>query len=144
MLEMCIDVDARDSEGRTPLMVAASHGQLAVVRAFQQAGADVNACDNQKSTALMYAAMHTHVEVVEFLLASGIDVDVSNSTGKNALAYAIIKQMYQKNLVVDSEAQEPGFPPRTSTFRASMRRNTATTLGNILLPRGRISREFSS
>lgn len=158
MLEMCMEVDARDSEGRTPLMVAASHGQLDVVRAFQQAGADVNACDNQKSTALMYAAMHTHVEVVEFLLESGIDVDVTNSTGKNALAYAmikndaphkrmvdaIIKQMYRKNLVVDSEAQEPGFPPRTSTFRASMRRKTATAPGNIRVPRGRLSREFSS
>lgn len=158
LLEMCVEVDARDGDGRTPLMVAASHGQLAVVRAFQQAGADVNACDNQKSTALMYAAMHTHTEVVDYLLESGIDVDVTDSTGKNALAYAmikndaphkrmvdaIIKRMYQKNLVVDSEAQEPGFPPRISTFRASIRRNTATTLGSFLMPSVRLSREFCS
>jgi len=147
LLEMCLLVDARDGNGRTPLMLAADRGQLAVVRAFEQAGANVNACDNMKSNALMYAAHNTHPEVVEFLLECNADVDVTDASNKNALAYAmskndaphkrmvdaIIKKMYQKNLVVDS-AEPTMLPPRTSSLR--IKRST--------VPRVRFSREFSS
>ncbi len=54
-LEKGADVNAKDSLGRTALMLACQQGFLDVARALVEAGADVNARDAHGRTPLMYA-----------------------------------------------------------------------------------------
>ena len=61
-------------EGRTPLMRAASDGDLLEVVALLQEGADVNARDVDGDTALMFAAFNGHHLTVKLLLGHGADV----------------------------------------------------------------------
>ena len=65
------DINAKDGWGRTPLWLAARHGQELVVKLqLTTAQVDVNAQDNEGKTALFVAAEHGHEPVVQLLLAS--------------------------------------------------------------------------
>lgn len=64
----------------TPLMGAASEGQLSVVRMLLDKGADVNLVQEDGETALMYAAAGGHLDVVEVLLDAGADINVAAKT----------------------------------------------------------------
>jgi|GEM_PF-2242482 ankyrin repeat protein len=85
-----IDVNIRDNNGRTALMLAAVGGHREVVdRLLQVRGIDVNMPTRIGETALMQAAERGHGEVVDrLLLVPGIDVDVRNNQGQTALDLA--------------------------------------------------------
>lgn len=57
--------------GQTALMLAVSHGRLAMVRLLLSCGADVNAQDYEGSTALMCASEHGHTHIAGLLLETG-------------------------------------------------------------------------
>jgi hypothetical protein len=65
------DVNAGDRTGVTPLMRAAYHGELPMVRALIQHGADLDAKDSGGLTALTMAKHSGHAEIVEALRSSG-------------------------------------------------------------------------
>ncbi|KHJ83549.1 ankyrin repeat protein [Oesophagostomum dentatum] len=67
----CIDV--QDSLGRTPLMLAASQGQLEAVDLLIKNGAYIDCIDSDGRTAFQLAAIHGHLPVVDMLLALGAD-----------------------------------------------------------------------
>jgi ankyrin repeat protein len=79
---------ARGLHGSTPLMDAASAGELKAVEALLAKGADVNAQDKFGGTALVYAAREGYTEVVRILIAHGADVNVrdTSSTGLHKAA----------------------------------------------------------
>lgn len=52
-----VDLDARNKQGLTPLMICAQLGQLEAGRALLQAGASTSIRDAQGRTALDYAAI---------------------------------------------------------------------------------------
>lgn len=66
------DVDA-DSEGKTLLHVAASHGHDGIVAMLIERGAEIDARANGGITALHLAAAGGHVGVIELLLSAGAD-----------------------------------------------------------------------
>jgi ankyrin repeat protein len=55
-------------EGRTPLMLAATLGQLDFMICFLRCGADPNVEDNEKTTALHWAAREGHANACLILL----------------------------------------------------------------------------
>ncbi len=81
------DVESRDNQGRTPLMVA-YRGDRSAVEALIHAGADPNARDETGSTALMAAALSVDDDKVQFLIDAGADLNVRDGQGRTALMLA--------------------------------------------------------
>jgi tetratricopeptide (TPR) repeat protein len=82
------DVNARDENGRTALMIAAINGHLDVVRLLIGRGADINAKDNSSAAALAYSVNAwgaSNPEVVLFLIDSGADINARDKNGDTAL-----------------------------------------------------------
>src|SRR5450759_2802484 len=59
------DVNTKDKDGRTPLMVAADNGHLEIVNFLISKDADVGAKSKDGKTSLMQAALDGHPDVVE-------------------------------------------------------------------------------
>jgi uncharacterized protein len=65
------DLDARDSHGRTPLMVAAHRRDIAAARSLIEAGANLNALDSQRYDIITIAAVADDLDMLKLALASG-------------------------------------------------------------------------
>ena len=85
-LQKGVDVDARDSYGRTPLMWATD--DLGVVHYLVDKGADVNAKGKWGYTPLMWAALNGHLDVAACLLEHGADATVRDDRGATARMFA--------------------------------------------------------
>jgi ankyrin repeat protein len=93
MLSAGVDVDTRDSEGLTLLMLASGAGNLLMVRALVDAGADVNACDERGWTALMKAAYNAELnrgfaDVAQALIDAGANIEAPIGYGVRPLMLA--------------------------------------------------------
>ncbi|KAM4574756.1 uncharacterized protein kank4 isoform 1-T3 [Fundulus diaphanus] len=84
------DVNARSRQaGQTALMLAVSHGRVAMVKLLLSCGADVNAQDSEGSTALMCASEHGHTHIACLLLETGrCDIGLTDKNGQTALSVA--------------------------------------------------------
>jgi hypothetical protein len=74
MIRAGVHVEARNSRGYTPLIVAAQRGYSDVVTCLLDAGAYVDSRDRAGFTALMRAAGNKHMEVLECLLDRGANI----------------------------------------------------------------------
>merc|ERR1711879_84835 len=78
-------VDACDTKGNTPLMLAAEGaGAEVVAGVLLEANADPDACNSSGMTALMWAARHRRMEMVKALLSAGAAEDTKSSSGWRA------------------------------------------------------------
>ncbi|XP_077440832.1 uncharacterized protein kank4 isoform X2 [Vanacampus margaritifer] len=80
------DVNARSRQmGQTGLMLAVSHGRLAMVKLLLSCGADVNAQDYEGSAALMCASEHGHTHIARLLLETGhCNTSLTDKNGQTA------------------------------------------------------------
>ena len=82
-------INAPDSDGKTPLILAAEKGQLVVAKYLLDHGADVNGLSrNHGAVPLIAAAGNGHKAMVELLLERGADV---SGGGLNPLYEAVSK-----------------------------------------------------
>ena len=72
------DLNAKEPEGSTLLILAAFLGQTEAAELLVKNGAELEARNNDGSTALLTAAFFCHSETVELLLESGADVNARN------------------------------------------------------------------
>jgi uncharacterized protein len=85
LLKHHVDVNARDSSGRTALMMAR---KASIIKTLIGAGAEVNARSADGSTALMTAARNAGPDEVRLLLAHGADASLKSATAGSALTQA--------------------------------------------------------
>ncbi|CAL9243378.1 unnamed protein product [Arabidopsis halleri] len=84
-IENGIPVNARDSEGRTPLHWAIDRGHLNVAEALVDKNADVNAKDNEGQTSLHYAVVCEREALAEFLVKQKAVTSIKDDDGNSPL-----------------------------------------------------------
>jgi len=83
------DMNIRDSDGRTPLIIAAQIGFLDGARVLLYHGADVNADDSKGQTPLIMAVQAHDLPMVRLLVENGADpAQPDRLTGMSAHDYA--------------------------------------------------------
>ena len=94
LLSKGADVNAREKNGATPLIIAAMggkveiDGQAGVVALLLAHKADINAKSANGMTALHVAALIGHADVVRLLLAKGANVNAEDEKGNTPSDYA--------------------------------------------------------
>ncbi len=80
------DLAARDTQGRTALLLATHADHVEIARVLIEAGADVNAKDGLKDTPFLYAGAEGRDEILKLILATGkAKLDDTNRYGGIAL-----------------------------------------------------------
>jgi ankyrin repeat protein len=77
LIEKGAKIEARDKEGRTPIMLAAKGGFADAVITLVTNGAEVDAMSSTKRTAIYCAAFGGKTKIVEYLISKGAQVDIS-------------------------------------------------------------------
>lgn len=107
LLNRNIDVNAKDSDGKTALMLIAESGvdrdsidykkhlkkQIELIEFILDRGADINLQNNEGKTALIYAVKSKNKFVAEYLLEQGADANIKDNAGNTALTYAQINSV---------------------------------------------------
>ncbi|KAK9754189.1 Ankyrin repeats (3 copies) [Popillia japonica] len=85
-------VKLKDDRARTPLHVAALHGQCDCAKFLLEQGADVNRQDEDGKTPLISAAFNGQVQIIEILIGNKADVTFSDKNGNTALHIACLRR----------------------------------------------------
>jgi ankyrin repeat protein len=86
LLKKGADMEARDEEGRTALMIAARNGRTDICAMLLAKGADIESGGVYYGwTPLMWAAWGKNTETCAFLIEKGANVNATNKYGRNAL-----------------------------------------------------------
>ena len=84
-LDAGADLEARDGQGRSALLLATHGNQVEAARELIEAGADVNAKDALQDSAYLYAGARGLDEILAMTLAHGADLRSTNRYGGTAL-----------------------------------------------------------
>ncbi|XP_018609845.2 histone-lysine N-methyltransferase EHMT2 isoform X2 [Scleropages formosus] len=83
-----VDINAQDSGGWTPIIWAAEHRHINVIRALLNRGADVTLKDKEMNVCLHWASFAGSVEIAELLLNAGCPLSSVNVHGDTPLHIA--------------------------------------------------------
>jgi ankyrin repeat protein len=85
LLALALAADIVDGSGSTPLLVAATHGDVAQVRQLLKTGANPNVRNKLDTTPLLEAAFHSNPEMIKALLDAGADPNAAGADGQTPL-----------------------------------------------------------
>ncbi|KAK4875156.1 hypothetical protein RN001_011578 [Aquatica leii] len=86
-----VQVDDKDENGTTALILAASKGKLAFVKELLSHGSDPNSEDNDSWSALLCAAKDGYTDICHELLEHGAEIDHRDMGGWTAIMWATYK-----------------------------------------------------
>ena len=103
------DVDARDRQGCTALIVAAQWGQADAAAYLVKVGADVRIFDRHDDSALHWASYKGNLEIVGLLHHLGLPLDDADAYGQTPLHLAALRGNLAvcEYLLVDAECDAP-------------------------------------
>ena len=81
LLQQGADINVRDIQGRTPVMIATYQHNTDMVRALLQAGADVNIRDNNKENPLLHAGAQGWLDLLRLAIEAHADTKLTNRFG---------------------------------------------------------------
>src|SRR5215471_11365847 len=81
LLQQGADINVRDAQGRTPVMIATYQHNTDMVRALLQAGADVNIRDNNKENPLLHSAAKGWLDILKLSIEAHADTRLTNRFG---------------------------------------------------------------
>jgi len=82
------DITKKDSDGDTPLHIAAENGSLYRVKELLNKNADVRAKNLRGQTPLIHGVRGGNLEIVQLLVFQGADVNVKDAEGETPLHFA--------------------------------------------------------
>lgn len=96
LVKLLLDNDAKANSkskgGMTPLMYAASTGQLKILQLLLDAKASLDIQDKQSYTALMHSSLAVQRPCFDFLIRNGADTTLTNNAGhtvRSSIAHAV-------------------------------------------------------
>jgi ankyrin repeat protein len=89
LIQRGADVNAKDMNGDTPLMVSAVGGKIAQIDLLLGHGARVNDSNKDGITPLMLAVQSRHEDVVRNLIKAGADIEAEDLEGHSAITRAV-------------------------------------------------------
>lgn len=108
LLQTGARVDARDSAGRTALLVATHADAIEAAQALIAAGADVNAKDNIADSPYLYAAAEGRLDILRMTLKAGADLKSVNRYGGIGLIPAahhghpdVVRELLKTDIAID-------------------------------------------
>ena len=130
------EVDARDAEWNTPLMLAAKSGNARSVRALLGAGASVAAVNMEKETPLHFAMHLCDPEMASIILAAGGDIHARDHFGRTPFLAGAYTWTDSLKLLIDagSDINAVGADGNTALHRGC--KSTILRLVSELLERG--------
>jgi hypothetical protein len=132
-----LELDSRDTKGRTPLYVAVDKGATVLARMLLDKGADVNAQGGEYGNALYAASIKGHKEMVTLLLDKGADVNAQGGPYGNALQVASIrgdKEIATLLLDKGADVNAQGGPYGNALYAASSKGHKE--MATLLLDKG--------
>jgi ankyrin repeat protein len=84
-----LDIEARDSEGKTALAIAALQGDANMIDALLENGADIESRTPSQETPLMLAAQSGELEAVETLIRNGANCTATDQDGWSTLHHGV-------------------------------------------------------
>lgn len=82
------EINGRGKYDDTPLILAARHGELDIVKELIAEDADVNARNMDGTNALWAACVADSFAIADLLLANGVELDNQNENGATVLMYS--------------------------------------------------------
>lgn len=96
LLKGLCGVNDRNKNGWSPIIIAAYHGNIDVVKFLLDRGANINDCNNNGTSVLMYAKdfciQSGNKELFEFLVSNGADLSHKDFSGKQLIDYLSEKE----------------------------------------------------
>ena len=89
LLDKGADVNKKDPNGNTALIIATKKGQLGAVNLLLEKGANMDEKGEEEATALMFAIAGGHNAVAKALIAKGANVNEKNKDGNTALMCSV-------------------------------------------------------
>ena len=81
LVEAGADVETRDADDRTPLLIAVTHDRVAAAQALVTAGADPDALDDRHDTPWLVTGVTGSVEMARVILQADPDLTIRNRFG---------------------------------------------------------------
>jgi ankyrin repeat protein len=121
-------INAKDTEGQTPLMVAAKGGDLSVMNGLLEYKADPNAQDSDGWTAAMHAVRSNEPKIFRLLGKFKANFDLINKDGMTALAMAVVDNRANAAVAMLDNNANPDFAMGEAKYNALM---LAVKKGNL-------------
>uniref|UniRef100_A0A8C6VPK0 Ankyrin repeat domain 27 n=1 Tax=Nothobranchius furzeri TaxID=105023 RepID=A0A8C6VPK0_NOTFU len=86
-----LGVNSTNTDGFSPLHVAALHGRSTLAALLVRHGANVNARTNQSATPLHLASQNSHIQVMKFLLECNAKLNKKDQYGNTPLIHACLR-----------------------------------------------------
>ena len=130
-------INTQDTQGNTPLHLAAYKGYMEVAELLIAEGADVNCRNKHGDTPIHYAAKGGQKNIIEFFLSKEVDVNITDYHGRTPLHHAVswehkdtVQYLLERGADISGEDQWGTFPIHYAAFA------TDNTIFDLLVARG--------